>query len=68
MKSPENDKRQWLRDVARCHVEIAEIERLLRAGHPDLSGLLLALHDWSAELRILNGESIGSSIRQSGRD
>jgi hypothetical protein len=28
----------------------------LRAGHPDIHGLCLALADWSAELRILEGE------------
>lgn len=37
----------------RCHREIAEIEALIRAGHPDLHGLLLGLSDWSAELRLL---------------
>lgn len=35
---------------------MAEAERLLRAGHPDIAGLCLALHDWAQELRILNGE------------
>jgi hypothetical protein len=43
------------RDIDRCHAEIAEVERLLRAGHPDVEGLCLALQDWSAELRILTG-------------
>jgi hypothetical protein len=28
----------------------------LLAGNPDLDGLLLALSDWSAELRILQSE------------
>jgi hypothetical protein len=37
----------------RCHREIAEIEALIRTGHPDLQGLLLGLADWSAELRLL---------------
>jgi hypothetical protein len=37
----------------RCRREIAEIEALIRAGHPDLQGLLLGLSDWSAELRLL---------------
>jgi len=36
--------------------EIAAIEDQLRAGHPDVRGLCLALADWSAELRILEGE------------
>jgi len=39
--------------AARCRVELAEIERLLRSGHPDVEGLCLALCDWSEELRIL---------------
>jgi hypothetical protein len=42
--------------MERCRREIAEIETLLRAGHPDLDGLLLALSDWSTELRLLEGE------------
>jgi hypothetical protein len=29
---------------------------VIRAGHPDLPGLCLALSDWSAELRILRNE------------
>jgi hypothetical protein len=39
--------------VDRCHAEIASVEALLRAGHPDVEGLCMALADWSAELRIL---------------
>jgi hypothetical protein len=41
-------------EIERCEREIADIEYLLLAGHPDVEGLTLALHDWSAELRILN--------------
>jgi hypothetical protein len=41
----------------RCRAEIAAIEALLLAGHPDIEGLCLALSDWSAELRILEGRS-----------
>jgi len=44
------------REVARCQRELSEAERLLRAGHPDIAGRCLALHDWAQELRILNGE------------
>jgi len=29
------------------------VEIQLRAGHPDVEGLCLALADWSAELRLL---------------
>ncbi len=42
--------------MERCRREIAAIEDQLRAGHPDLQGLCLALADWSAELRILEAE------------
>ena len=36
--------------------EIADIEALILAGHPDLHGLCLALADWSAELRIIKAD------------
>jgi hypothetical protein len=39
--------------MERCRREIAEIESQIRAGRPDLPGLLLALSDWYAELRLL---------------
>jgi hypothetical protein len=42
--------------MERCRREIAAIEDQLRAGHPDVEGLCLALADWSAELRILEAE------------
>jgi hypothetical protein len=45
------------RGVQRCREEIAECERLLRDGHPDLQGLCLALADWNAELRLITGPS-----------
>jgi hypothetical protein len=41
----------------RCHREIAEIESQILTGHSDLSGLLLALSDWSVELRLLEKEA-----------
>jgi hypothetical protein len=40
----------------RCRREIAAIEAEIRAGNPDVQGLVLALSDWSAELRILEAE------------
>jgi hypothetical protein len=40
-------------DIERCRAEIAHAESQLRAGHPDIQGLCLALSDWSAELKIL---------------
>lgn len=39
-------------EAERCRREIAEIEALLLAGHPDVGGLCMALSDWSAELLI----------------
>jgi hypothetical protein len=44
------------RNIRRCREEIADSERSLRDGHPDLQGLCLALADWSAELRIIEGK------------
>jgi hypothetical protein len=43
-------------EIERCRREIAGIEALILAGHPDVAGLCLALLDWSAELRILEDE------------
>lgn len=43
-------------EIARCEREMAEAEALLRAGHPDVAGLCLALHDWAQELQILQRE------------
>jgi len=42
-------------EIARCDAEIFHLETLLRAGHPDLDGLLLALSDWSGEKRLIQG-------------
>jgi hypothetical protein len=42
-------------DMDRCRREIAAIEAQILAGHPDLRGLCLALSDWRAELRLLQG-------------
>jgi hypothetical protein len=46
--------------MERCRCEIAAIEDQLRAGHPDVEGLCLALADWSAELRIIEAEQENS--------
>src|SRR5437016_911576 len=42
-------------DIDRCRREIVALEAQIRAGHPDLRGLCLALSDWSCELRLLLG-------------
>jgi hypothetical protein len=51
-KSPANGS-QRQRRIDRCRAEASEAERLLRAGHPDVEGLCLALADWSAALRMI---------------
>jgi hypothetical protein len=45
-------------EIERCRGEIAGIEAQLRSGHHDLQGLILALIDWHAELRLLEGETL----------
>lgn len=42
--------------MERCRREIAAIEDAIRAGHPDVEGLCLALSDWCAELRMVAQE------------
>ena len=42
--------------MERCRRKIAAIEAELLAGNPDVHGLVLALSDWWAELRILEDE------------
>jgi len=53
--------------MERCRREIAAIEREILAGNPDLSGLCLALADWSAELRILQNEGAQDEERRQAR-
>jgi len=48
--------------MARCRTEIAAVEALLRAGHPDVQRLCLALSECSVELRILTRERERSCI------
>ena len=44
-------------EIERCFREIATTEAQLRSGHPDLRGLIMALMDWHAELRLLQREA-----------
>jgi hypothetical protein len=46
------------REIECCRREIAGIEAQLRSGHRDLQGLLLALSDWHAEIRLLQREEL----------
>jgi hypothetical protein len=43
-------------EIERCQREIADARGAILAGNPDISGLCLALADWSVELRILQSE------------
>ena len=43
--------------IEHCQAEIAIVENLLRAGHPDVAGLCHALRDWSQELKLLQTEN-----------
>jgi hypothetical protein len=45
-----------LAEIARCRREIATIEALISAGHPDVAGLCMALLDWNAELFLITQE------------
>ena len=56
MKDP-----QLQREIERCRREITDLESKLRAGHPEVEGLCLALRDWSTELRILQGTHASSA-------
>jgi hypothetical protein len=47
-------------EIDRCRREIAGIEAQLHAGQRDVPGLLLALTDWHAELRLLKGDTLKS--------
>jgi hypothetical protein len=40
-------------ELERCDNEIRQVEQLLRSGHPDIDGLLLALLDWRTERRLI---------------
>jgi hypothetical protein len=44
------------REIERCRQEIADIERQILAGHPDVVGLCLAQLLLAQELRILQRE------------
>jgi hypothetical protein len=53
------------REIERCRTEVAAIEAELLASNPDVAGLVLALSDWSAELRILQNEARGHHAEDS---
>ena len=56
-KSPLSEP-AMLPNVERCRTEITEIEAQLRSGHRDTQGLILALMDWLAELRLVERETV----------
>ncbi len=40
-------------ELARCDREIARIYREAYAGNPDINGMLLGLHDWRTEKKLI---------------
>ena len=42
--------------LSRCEAEIAAIEAAIRAGVEPLEDVLLGLHDWSTERRLILAE------------
>jgi len=40
-------------ELERCDEEIHQVEQLLRRGHQDVEGLVLALTDWGMERRLI---------------
>jgi hypothetical protein len=60
MRSPGSVFR--MTELERCDNEIRQIERLLRSGHPDIDGLLLALRDWRTERRLLMAADESRSV------
>ncbi len=49
-------KYSYAQAVERCIAEIEAAEAQLRAGHPDMQGLLLCLADWHTERRLIEKE------------
>jgi hypothetical protein len=49
--------------IARAQREIAAIRAEIRAGNPDLHGLVRGLVDWSCELRRLEEEQADAAAR-----
>jgi hypothetical protein len=49
-------------DIERCQCEIVALEAQILTGHPDLRGLCLALSDWWAKLRLLQGTNEASRL------
>ncbi len=48
-------------EQARCRAEIATLEALLRSGHEDVGGIMLALADWRAERLLIEQELRGEA-------
>jgi hypothetical protein len=54
--SPRSESQLSL-EIERCEREIVAAEDALRASHSDVTGLCLAISDWSVERRILERQS-----------
>ena len=49
-------------ELERCDEEIRQVELLLRSGHPDTDGLLLALVDWRTERQLVRAEQENNGL------
>ncbi len=52
-RNPVKSDYSRMSEIDRCDREIESAKDLLRAGHPDVAGLMLAVHDWQQERRLL---------------
>lgn len=45
------------KELERCDREIARIIAEAQSGNPDIDGILLGLHDWRAEKKLIEREA-----------
>lgn len=50
-------------NIAQCDKEIEDLKSLARTGHPDTEGIMLALHDWRTERRLIYDEFLRSKAQ-----
>jgi hypothetical protein len=53
-------------DLARCDREIERIYQEAYAGNPDVHGILLGLHDWRTEKKLIEDSLNGGSVQGLG--
>lgn len=55
--------------IARCDQEIEQLKALARSGHPDIQGIMDALHDWRTERKLIYQQFLNDkriSVKPSG--